>query len=368
MSMSRALPSCTVALILSGGVRDFHMTAPSIERHLIGPLGGREAACLFMRALLDPDAHKLAALLLLESPPHIGAIHVDAATVDRRLLLGSAAVMRSDQANRSAQELLQLEQAQDMVETFEAARGKAFELVVRARFDSFWHADLPTQAISTAKRVAAGGSRSGYVVPRAKQFGGVNDRLGLSSSPVARIANRRVSALLSHPAAATASQINGTFNAEQLLNWTLSQRNIPHHRVPRLPFCLLVKRKCKCCMTVEHCARSGNKCRPCTADEETAQRSNKSLELPPVWPQNAMERFDAVVSRDVAKARRSIDTRRVDEELCTRDMKALASMATLSWRSSVLPAAHVCRLAQAVDCTFDAPSGAWVGKGCADSG
>ena len=39
------------------------------------------------------------------------------------LLAASAAVMRPDQANRSAQELLQLEEAQEWVEAFEARRG-----------------------------------------------------------------------------------------------------------------------------------------------------------------------------------------------------------------------------------------------------
>ena len=63
-------PKCSVALILSGGARDVHMTAPSIVQHLIKDSFGSSRVCVFIRALLDPDAHKLSALLNITGVRH----------------------------------------------------------------------------------------------------------------------------------------------------------------------------------------------------------------------------------------------------------------------------------------------------------
>ena len=94
--------------------------------------------------------------------------------------------------------------------------------------------------------------------------------------------------------------------SEQLLNLTLYTHRVPSRRMPRLPFCLLVKRKCKCCLLVESCHRNGNKCRPCSAEEERAQRANASLEVPPQWPADASVRYDAVMPPAYAAVRQSI--------------------------------------------------------------
>ena len=59
---SNAHPPCPVAVLFSGGARDVHMTARSILKHMIAPLGTRRC-CIFIRSLLDPDAHKLSTLL-----------------------------------------------------------------------------------------------------------------------------------------------------------------------------------------------------------------------------------------------------------------------------------------------------------------
>ena len=72
-----------------------------------------DVVCLFVRSLLDPDAHKLTALAVAIKPLHLAVLHVDAARPSAELLTASAAVIRPDQANRSAQELLQLEEAQE---------------------------------------------------------------------------------------------------------------------------------------------------------------------------------------------------------------------------------------------------------------
>ena len=349
--MRDAASSCSVALILSGGARDVQLTAASLARNLLPSLGGAARVCVFVRSLLDPDAHKLTALAVAIKPLHLAVLHVDAARPSAELLTASVAVIRPDQANRSAQELLQLEEAQDWVEAFERRRAKAFDLVVRARLDAFWSASLPSHAI------APGGQA--YIVPRTKQFGGVNDRFGMSSSAVARRVNRRVTAILRHPSAATTRGALGTYNSEQLLNWTLALHSIEPQRL-RLPFCLLVRRKCKCCLLVPSCARSGNKCRPCSAVEEHAQRANSSLEVPPVWPPDAMERFDAVVPDEYAAVRRSV-TRR-DETTCERELGRLVARTSLTAKIDV---SEACRLARASDCTFDANAGRWVGAGCA---
>ena len=341
-----------MALILAGGARDVHLTAASLAQHLLPAVGGGAAnVCLFVRSLLDPDAHKLTALMRAVRPLQLAVLHVDDARPSAQLLAASNAILRSDQANRSAQELLQLEEAQGWVEAFEAQRGFAFELVVRARLDAFWSGSLPISAISPGERT--------YIVPRAKQFGGLNDRLGLSRSAVAKRINRRASVLLRSVASSRLPERAGTLNSEQLLNWTLHLHGIVPQRVPRVPFCLLVKRKCKCCMSVPSCARSGNKCRPCSAEEEGAQRANSSLEVPPMWPPDAPERFDAVVPREYVAVRRSVEGR--DEHGCERELHALAAHATMK---AIVPVREACRLASAPDCTFDASAGRWVGAGC----
>ena len=347
--------ACRVALILSGGARDVHLTAASLAEHLIPSIGGTMAAanvCLFVRSLLDPDAHKLTALMAAIHPFHLAVLHVDAARPSHQLLMASAEVLRMDQANRSAQELLQLEEAQEWVEAFEARRGVAFELVVRARLDAFWSGRLPAGALSAV-------SERSYVLPRAKQFGGLNDRLGLSWSATARRVNRRASLLLRTTASSLGSRAR-TLNSEQLLNHTLAVHDVVPHRLKRLPFCLLVKRKCKCCLMVASCARSGNKCRPCSALEEEAQRANSSLEVPAQWPRDAMQRYDAVVPSSYSLVRRSVVHRDLRE--CERRLSSLAARAMLK---AIISVQDACRLAHAADCTFDANAGRWVGTGCA---
>ena len=74
--------------------------------------------------------------------------------------------------------------------------------------------------------------------------------------------------------------------------------------VPRMPFCPLARRKCRCCLNVAH-ARSGNKCRPCLA-RRRRHSQNESLDVPPTWPPNAMARFDAVVPQLSVNARRTV--------------------------------------------------------------
>lgn len=307
--------------------------------------------CVFIRSLLDPDAHKLTALAMAIRPLQLAVLHVDAARPSAQLLAASAAVMRPDQANRSAQELLQLEEAQQWVETFEANRGVAFELVVRARLDAFWNGPLPSSAVAAAMNMRE------YLVSRAKQFGGLNDRIGLSSSAIARRINRRVSLLLDPPNLGARA---GTLNSEQLLNLTLYKHRVSSRRMPRLPFCLLVKRKCKCCLLVESCHRNGNKCRPCSAEEERAQRANSSLEVPPQWPADATVRYDAVMPPAYVAVRQSISGR--SEHECVQQLGALAAMASMT---SIISVRSACRLARpAADCTFDANAGRWLGAGC----
>ena len=327
-----------------------HLTAPSLAQHLLPSFGGAANVCLFVRSLLDPDAHKLTALALAVHPLQLAVLHVDAAPPSAQLLAASAAILRPSQANRSAQELLQLEQAQEWVEAYEAQRGLPFELVVRARLDAFWSAPLPTRGFVPGKWT--------YVVQRSKQFGGLNDRFGLSSSAVARHVNRRVSMLLQLPPTSLRERA-GTLNSEQLLNLTLAVHRILALRLPRLPFCLLVKRKCKCCLGVESCARGGNKCRPCSKPEEQAQRANASLEVPPIWPEDAMDRFDAVVPAEYAQVRQV--TMRRDVTQCARELGAMAARASLK---AIVSVGEACRLARASNCTFDANAGRWTGVGC----
>ena len=161
-------------------------------------------------------------------------------------------------------------------------------------------------------------------------------------------------------------QMPGTLNSEQLLNWTLHFHSIRPFRLPRLPFCLLVKRKCRCCLLVESCAQSGNKCRPCLAEEETAQQRDPSLEVEPKWPSNAMQRYDAVVPTTYAALRESVTRRGASGQDCLADMTRLARQSTTA---ATLDVHEVCRLALTSNsnCTFDPQAGRWGGAGCAHS-
>ena len=343
------LPACTVALILSGGVRDFHMTATSMVRHLITPFSASDV-CLFLRTLLDPDAHKLRVLLHLPLL-HIAVIQVDKAPVQTRLMHQSVRILQADQANRSAQELLQLEDAQRWVEVFEAQRKQRFQLVIRARFDSYWSGPIPRALVIHAMSM----DNATYIVPKGKTFRGLNDRLGLSSSTVASIVNKRASMLEQWPPSEPTQ-----WNSEQWLNITVARHAITPQRILNLPFCLLVKRKCRCCMAVNHCTRSGNKCRPCSEQDERAQRANRSYELSPQWPANYAERFDATVPAQDAAMRQRVE-RQIDLATCRHELTELTSR---SWMRAPANIDDVCRLAHAENCLFDANLGRWVGNGC----
>lgn len=367
--MTDGVHSCPVAMVLSGGAREAHMTLPSLVQNVLPPLGGPSKVCFFIRSLLDPDAYKLSILLAFQPKLQLAMLRIDAAPVSTHAAAISQTVLRPEQANRSVQELLQLEQAQEAVSAFEARRGKPFDLVVRMRLDAFWSAP-PVEAFSAAAKLFRRKKLSqGYAVPRAKQFGGVNDRLGIGSSAVSALVNRRVSAMYHHPAAKASLnapiqsvQTPGKLNSEQLLNWTLHLHGIRAHRLPHLPFCLLVRRKCRCCLLVESCAQSGNKCRPCLAEEEAAQRRNASLEVEPKWPPNAMQRYDAVVPSTYAELRKRVAQRGASGSDCLADMRRLALQ---SINHDVhMDVREICRLAHASNCTFDDQAGRWGGLGC----
>ena len=332
-----------------------HMTVSSLFRYVVAPLGSSKV-CWFVRALADPDAHKLRALLLLP-PIHLAVLHVDDAPVSARLRNQSARVLQPEQAGRAAQELLQLEEAQGWIETWERRRGVRFTLVVRARLDALWNGPLPTRAVAAA---TANSGALTYVAPKAKTFRGLNDRLALSNSAVARLVHKRASALFLYPMPVGAPSI-GTLNSEQLLNWTVAYHGVTAHRVPNVPFCLLVKRKCTCCIGVSRCTRAGAKCRPCSSFDEHQQRLNSSYEITVPWPADAAQRFDAAVPQEDAAIRQQVDAAFGSEGACRQDLSRLAALASLH---AQVPVYEVCRLADATDCRFIASAGRWAGAGC----
>ena len=346
------IPSCSTAIVLSGGARDFHMTALSLVDNLAIPLGLTDV-CWFIRALLDPDAHKLTALLHAEYIKVV-SLQVDSAPMPASLRAQSRRVLIESQADRAAQEMLLLEQAQAWVNTFEAMRGIPFQLVVRARMDSFWSAPI---SLHTVAQVA----QNVYIVPRGKSFRGVNDRFGLSDSNTARIAHRRSTDMFSYIAANRTAQMN----SELYTRWALTMRAIKPLEARGLRFCLLVKRKSRCCMSVPRCSiPGGNRCRPCTTDEHALQVKNSSgaevNSLGAEWPQNVSQAFDTFVPERYSRARHHIETR--SEAECVQDIRRLAR---ITWIQPVVASPYaICRLANAVNCTFNIQSGKWLGGGC----
>eukprot|EP00966_Prymnesium_polylepis_P263624 6089838-Prymnesium_polylepis.1 len=162
-------PKCPIALLFSGGARDVHMTGPSIMRNLIQPLGASRV-CLFIRALLDPDAHKLDVLLNATSV-RVAGLHLGPVVIPPAERAHATSVLQG-QGQRVLEESQQLEDVQELVEAFERARGVDFRLVVRARLDSFWSAPVHLAKLSRAMEDGV------YVVPRGKAFRGLNDRFG----------------------------------------------------------------------------------------------------------------------------------------------------------------------------------------------
>ena len=338
-------PTCPIALLFSGGARDVHMTAPSILRNLVSPLGASRV-CIFIRALLDPDAHKIAALLNATGV-HVVAIHLGPVMIPPDERARAAHVLQA-QGHRVLEESQQLEDVQDLVEAFERARGTEFRLVVRARLDSFWTAPIHVAKISRAMEDGV------YVVPKGKAFRGLNDRFGMCNSRTARAIHRRAAFL--RAGAGSHFRLHG-LNSEMYLNWTMRRHCISPLPMPGFPFCLLVKRKCKCCLTDTRCARAGSKCRPCTYSE---RRASKSSPIRPEWPKEAIDLYDASFS-EYASQRQRVAALRGAPSVCLRVWKELTSRHRIAW-SNAFGAA--CNLANALGCRFNSDEGRWVGRGC----
>ena len=89
---------------------------------------------------------------------------------------------------------------------------------------------------------------------------------------------------------------------------------------------------------------------------------NATLRLPPQWPQDALQRFDAVVPSEYVTVRRSIERHIVTEQRCIAAFEGLASLVFLH---AAVPSREICRLARERECRFDADAGTWTGENCA---
>ena len=134
------MPSCRTAVILAGGVRDFDMGGPSTVQHLLRPLNPADV-CVFLRAPLDPDTHKIS--LLADAGATVASVHLgdtkiphcvvsrDARgrlTTRTAFALARQSGLAGHQALRVMAYVRQIEQAQDAVSRFEQRRGRNLTL------------------------------------------------------------------------------------------------------------------------------------------------------------------------------------------------------------------------------------------------
>ncbi|KAL1508073.1 hypothetical protein AB1Y20_007667 [Prymnesium parvum] len=340
--------SCAVAVILSGGAHDVPLTSPSILRHLLDPFGPSRV-CLFLRAPLDPDAHKLF-VFLLSSRVHVAAVRLGPPRLSQRDHLLAASALHAN-APRVLEELQLLEEAQELVEAFEHARGAPFRLVVRARFDAFWSAPVHLARLTRAMEDGI------YLAPRGKAFKGLNDRFGMCNSRTARLVYRRASLL--RAGGGRSFGIRG-MNGEMYLNWTLHHNCIAPIQMPGLPFCLLARRRFKCCLRDTRCARAGVKCRPCADAELRRATSNRSAALSPRWPAEAARLYDHAFPSYAAPRRRaaSLESSSV---ACARVWASVSAAHGLPWAREW---GEACALARQPGCRYDANDARWLGRGC----
>ena len=166
---------------------------PKHGHHLLPSIGGAENVCVFVRSLLDPDAHKLTALALSNSPAAARGAARGRGQAERPAPRGRGGYAAAGPGQPERPELLHSTTDSTRWKTLTLRRGHTFSI------SGACAPDTPFGAGRSRLQATMRLKRRTYAVPRAKQFGGLNDRLGLSSSAVAR--DRRVTVLLQTAAA-----------------------------------------------------------------------------------------------------------------------------------------------------------------------
>ncbi|CAI5536074.1 unnamed protein product [Closterium sp. Naga37s-1] len=215
-------PTPRVAICLVGGAREFHLTAPTLQRHL---LPAYPSAHVFLLAPLDHSAHRLSLLAW----PHLGAprlgelggsgggaggagegvgegdgrwggdfpgyslvqvsvlpdVPVNETKITDRLL----EVVEGSEA-QTRQGLMQQFKAVELCVTaitrYEKTHAIRYDWILRTRVDGYWMGPPPPLAVLDP---------ISYTIPGGSDWGGLNDRLGMGGRKASWKALRRLSVL-----------------------------------------------------------------------------------------------------------------------------------------------------------------------------
>ncbi|CAI5527780.1 unnamed protein product [Closterium sp. Naga37s-1] len=359
-----ALPPSRVAICLVGGAREFHLTASTLQRHL---LPAYPSAHVFLLAPLDHSAHRLSLLAW----PHLGAarlgelggsaggrvgagegvgggggrgdgdfpgyslvqvsvlpdVPVNETKITDRLL----EVVEGSEA-QTRQGLMQQFKAVELCVTaitrYERAHAIRYDWILRTRVDGYWMGPPPPLAVLDP---------IAYTIPGGSDWGGLNDRLGMGGRKASWKALRRLSVLRPLVERGGYSELN----AERVY---LAQMAFLQVQVARydFPFCILSRKKglpafpVAAALSSTSAALNGAKCRPCRPSVVGGQAAKYILALPERifgaqphgidlcraeddWAADWREIFDKDAGEVPAAARQYMETRTFDE--CVEDWR-----------------------------------------------
>ncbi|CAI7831035.1 unnamed protein product [Closterium sp. NIES-54] len=358
------LPPPRVAICLVGGAREFHLTAPTLQRHL---LPAYPSAHVFLLAPLDHSAHRLSLLAW----PHLGAarlgelggsgggaggagegvgegdgrwggdfpgyslvqvsvlpdVPVNETKITDRLL----EVVEGSEA-QTRQGLMQQFKAVELCVTaitrYEKTHAIRYDWILRTRVDGYWMGPPPPLAVLDP---------ISYTIPGGSDWGGLNDRLGMGGRKASWKALRRLSVLRPLVERGGYSELN----AERVY---LAQMAFLQVQVARydFPFCILSRKKglpafpVAAALSSTSAALNGAKCRPCRPTVVGGQAAKYILALPERifgaqphgidlcraeddWAADWREIFDKDAGEVPAAARQYMETRTFDE--CVEDWR-----------------------------------------------
>ncbi|CAI5491795.1 unnamed protein product [Closterium sp. Naga37s-1] len=360
----RPQPPPRVAICLVGGAREFHLTAPTLQRHL---LPAYPSAHVFLLAPLDHSAHRLSLLAW----PHLGAarlgelggsgggaggagegvgegngrwggdfpgyslvqvsvlpdVPVNETKITDRLL----EVVEGSEA-QTRQGLMQQFKAVELCVTaitrYEKTHAIRYDWILRTRVDGYWMGPPPPLAVLDP---------ISYTIPGGSDWGGLNDRLGMGGRKASWKALRRLSVLRPLVERGGYSELN----AERVY---LAQMAFLQVQVARydFPFCILSRKKglpafpVAAALSSTSAALNGAKCRPCRPTVVGGQAAKYILALPERifgaqphgidlcraeddWAADWREIFDKDAGEVPAAARQYMETRTFDE--CVEDWR-----------------------------------------------
>ncbi|CAI7855820.1 unnamed protein product [Closterium sp. NIES-53] len=334
----RPQPPPRVAICLVGGAREFHLTAPTLQRHL---LPAYPSAHVFLLAPLDHSAHRLSLLAW----PHLGAARLGelggsgggAGGAGEGVGEGDGrwggdfpgySLVQAQTRQGLMQQFKAVELCVTAITRYEKTHAIRYDWILRTRVDGYWMGPPPPLAVLDP---------ISYTIPGGSDWGGLNDRLGMGGRKASWKALRRLSVLRPLVERGGYSELN----AERVY---LAQMAFLQVQVARydFPFCILSRKKglpafpVAAALSSTSAALNGAKCRPCRPTVVGGQAAKYILALPERifgaqphgidlcraeddWAADWREIFDKDAGEVPAAARQYMETRTFDE--CVEDWR-----------------------------------------------